>query len=162
MRNKLTRTKRAVMRFMDNADPDQPAHLRRLIRVFVARLQNQLILYYMSKNRECPDETARMRIFIWTFAIRIWHMGLFPMFWIIHGKEHRPIIIKFEINSLLSSPMKERIIRIFVYILLSLISNVRKRQIYTCMWMMELYSNILIYSIDSIVLYLFSCKLTLV
>ena len=31
----------------------------------------------MSKNRECPDQTARMRTLIWTFAVHIWHNGLF-------------------------------------------------------------------------------------
>ena len=38
------RTKRALMQFAGNAGPDQPAHSRRLIRAFVARLQNQWIL----------------------------------------------------------------------------------------------------------------------
>ena len=37
-------TKRAIMQFADNADPDQLVHLCRLIRAFVARSQNQRIL----------------------------------------------------------------------------------------------------------------------
>ena len=36
--------KRALMQIKDNTGPDQPVHLHRLIRVFVARLQNQWIL----------------------------------------------------------------------------------------------------------------------
>ena len=36
--------KRALMQFVDNAGPDQPAHLRSLIWAFVVRLQNQWIL----------------------------------------------------------------------------------------------------------------------
>ena len=34
------RTKGALMQFADNAGPDQPAQMRRLIRAFVVRLQN--------------------------------------------------------------------------------------------------------------------------
>ena len=36
--------KRALINFADNAGPDQPAHMRRLIKAFIARLQNQWIL----------------------------------------------------------------------------------------------------------------------
>ena len=35
------RTKSVLTQTADNAGPDQPAHSRRLIRAFVARLQNQ-------------------------------------------------------------------------------------------------------------------------
>ena len=35
------RTKRALMQFAANRGPDQPAHSRRLIRAFVAHLQNR-------------------------------------------------------------------------------------------------------------------------
>ena len=39
------------MEFADNVGPDQPARMRRLIRAFVARLQNQWILKHMpTKN----------------------------------------------------------------------------------------------------------------
>ena len=38
------RTKKALMRSADYTGPDQPAHLCRLIRAFVVRLQNQWIL----------------------------------------------------------------------------------------------------------------------
>ena len=75
------RTKRAIMPFAGNAGPDQPARTRRLIRAFVVRLQNQYI--YTSPNRECPDQTARMRTVIWTFAVGIWHKGHFPSLSII-------------------------------------------------------------------------------
>ena len=40
-----------LMKFADNAGQDQPAHLRRLIRAFVARIQNQWILLYMSTHK---------------------------------------------------------------------------------------------------------------
>ena len=36
--------KMALMLFADNTGPDQPVHLHRLIRAFVACLQNQWIL----------------------------------------------------------------------------------------------------------------------
>ena len=35
----------------------------------------------MSTNTECPDQTARMRMLIWTFAVRIWGKGLFTIVW---------------------------------------------------------------------------------
>ena len=67
-----------LMQIADDAGPDQPEHLRRLIRVFVARLQNQWKLQYMSKKRECCDRTARIRTLTWIFVFCIWHKGLFP------------------------------------------------------------------------------------
>ena len=47
-KNNKKKDKRAIIQFMDNAGPDQPAqadhvHSRRLIRAFVAHLQNQWI-----------------------------------------------------------------------------------------------------------------------
>ena len=45
-------TKKALMQFGDNAGPDQPAHLQRLIRAFIASIQNQWVLQYMSTNKE--------------------------------------------------------------------------------------------------------------
>ena len=57
-------TKINVIKFADNAGPDQPAQMRRLIRFSVARLQNQRILKYITLNRECPDQTAWMRMLI--------------------------------------------------------------------------------------------------
>ena len=59
-------TKRALMQFADNAGPDQPAHSRRLIRPFVTHLL------------EYSNQTARIRTLMWTFAILVWHMDLFP------------------------------------------------------------------------------------
>ena len=29
-------------------------------------------------NWHSPDQTARMRMLIWTFTVRIWHKGVFP------------------------------------------------------------------------------------
>ena len=55
------RKKMARMQFADNEGPDQPAHLRRLIRAFVSRRL---------------DQTARMRTLIWAFAVGIWHKAL--------------------------------------------------------------------------------------
>ena len=60
------------MQFAGNAVPDLPAHFR----AFVARLQYQWILWYMSTNRECFDQTAGMHMLILTFAIRIWHKSI--------------------------------------------------------------------------------------
>ena len=57
------------MQFADNAGPDQPAHKRRLIRAFIVRLQNQQILQYMSKNRECSDQTAQIFLFFFLFWV---------------------------------------------------------------------------------------------
>ena len=51
--------KRAIMQFADNTGPDHPALLRKLIWASIVRLQNQRILWYMSTNREYPDQTAR-------------------------------------------------------------------------------------------------------
>ena len=34
-------------------------------------------------DRECPDQTAWVYTLIWTFAVRIWHKGLFLTFFII-------------------------------------------------------------------------------
>ena len=71
------------MLFADNAGPDQPAHLHRLIRVSIARLQNLFILQYKSTNREYPDQTARMGTHIWTFAVCI-YMALGPLSRVTH------------------------------------------------------------------------------
>ena len=57
------------MQFANNTGLDQPAHLCRLIRAFVALLQNHWILEFMSMNRDCPDQTAQMHTLIWTFAV---------------------------------------------------------------------------------------------
>ena len=38
----------------------------------------------MSTYKECPDQTARMRTLIWTFAFRMRHKGLFPTFCITY------------------------------------------------------------------------------
>ena len=48
--------KRALINFVDNAGPDQPAHMR----------------------RECPGQSARRCTLIRTFAVGIWHKGIFP------------------------------------------------------------------------------------
>ena len=66
------------MHFADNSGPDQPARMRRMIRAYVVRLQNQWILSYLSTKRQCQDQTAWMHMFVWTIAVRIWHKGLFP------------------------------------------------------------------------------------
>ena len=65
------RRKGALTQFADNAGPDQPVDLPRLILALVFCLQNQCILSYMSTNRECPDQNARMCTFIWTFAVQV-------------------------------------------------------------------------------------------
>ena len=51
------------MQFADNTGPDQPARMRRLIWACVVRLQNQYMLY-MSTNRDCPGQTAPLRMLI--------------------------------------------------------------------------------------------------
>ena len=66
------------MQFADNTGPDQPAHLCRLIWAFDVHLQNEWILKYMSMNKECPDQTTWMHMFIWTLAVHMGHKGLFP------------------------------------------------------------------------------------
>ena len=38
---------------------------------------------YMSTNRECSDQTARIRMLIRAFAVRIWHKGIFQRFALI-------------------------------------------------------------------------------
>ena len=52
------------MQFADNTGPDQPARMRRLIWACVVRLQNQYMLWYMSTNRDCPGQTAPLRMLI--------------------------------------------------------------------------------------------------
>ena len=61
---KTQRKKRALMHFADDTGPDQPAHERRLIRNFVARLQNRWILKFMSTSRKYLDQSAWMRTLI--------------------------------------------------------------------------------------------------
>ena len=78
------------MQLVDNAGPDQPAHLHRLIMAIVACLQNQWTLKYMLTNKECPDQTAQMRSLIWIFAVFIWHKGLFTH--IVHHIHHNLFI----------------------------------------------------------------------
>ena len=51
---------RTLMKSADNAGTDQPAHSPMLIRAYVFRLQNRRILWYVSMNRECPNQTAWM------------------------------------------------------------------------------------------------------
>ena len=46
------------MHLADKAGPDQPVHKRRLIRTFVVRKRNQLILLYISTNKKLPDWTS--------------------------------------------------------------------------------------------------------
>ena len=53
--------------------PDQ----RRLIRALIVRLQNLLIPWYMSTNGECSDQTAGMRMVIWTYVVRKLYKGFF-------------------------------------------------------------------------------------
>ena len=65
---------------------------------YVALLQNQWILLYMSTNRKCPDQTAWIRTLIWTFAVRIWHKGLFHTLCIILYK----VFALFRINLVFS------------------------------------------------------------
>ena len=62
--------KRAFMQFAGNADQDQRAYSRWLVKSFV-RSQNQWILKYMSTNRDCLDQTTRMHMLIWTLAVRL-------------------------------------------------------------------------------------------
>ena len=75
------------MQFPDNVGPDQIVYSRSLIRSFVACLQHQWILL---TNIECPDQTAQMCTPIWTFAVPIWHKGLFPMLYIICSEDPIP------------------------------------------------------------------------
>ena len=44
----------------ENEGPDQSAHPRSLIRAFAVRKQNHWILYNVSMERKCLDETLRM------------------------------------------------------------------------------------------------------
>ena len=52
-----------------------------MMRTFIARFLNQWIFWYMyiSTNRECTDQTERIRMLTLTFAVRIWHEGAFIM-----------------------------------------------------------------------------------
>ena len=70
-------TKRALMQFANIAGPDQPAHSRRLIRIFVAAYR---INGYCSicRRTECQDQTARMCTLKWTSAARINIRVIFP------------------------------------------------------------------------------------
>ena len=70
------RTKRAIMPFAGNAGPDQPARSGHSLSAYRINI-------YTSPNRECPDQTARMRTVIWTFAVGIWHKGYLPSLSII-------------------------------------------------------------------------------
>ena len=70
--------RKGLYRYQENEGPNQHAHVLGLSLAFVARLQNQHILYNMSKNRKSPDQTVRTCSLIWDFTGRIWHlMGLF-------------------------------------------------------------------------------------
>ena len=54
--------KKALMQFADNAGPDQPALMRRLIRAFVARLQNQMCSICRQRllRSNCKDKHAHL------------------------------------------------------------------------------------------------------
>ena len=43
-----------------------------------------IVVRVMSTNRECPDQTARMHMLIWTFAVGIWQKSLFLTLRIIY------------------------------------------------------------------------------
>ena len=59
------------MQFVDNAGPDQPAHLRRLIWAYVVRLQVNDTVIYVDEQRMlrpyCTDEHALLDL---RFCIR--------------------------------------------------------------------------------------------
>ena len=52
--------------------------LHKLIRAFVARLQNQWLPQYMLTSKECSDQAARMLMLSWTFASLYDMRALFP------------------------------------------------------------------------------------
>ena len=47
------------------------------IMAFIVRLQWQYMLQYILTNRECSDQTARMRLLIWTNIVCKLYKGLF-------------------------------------------------------------------------------------
>ena len=54
-------------------DPDQPAHLRRLVCVFAAHLHNlgTQLNEFINVDTEDRDETVRMLGLIWIFSVRL-------------------------------------------------------------------------------------------
>jgi hypothetical protein len=51
-------------------DPDQPAHLRSLIRIHAVRLPTLLQLEKVIANSMDPDQTGQMRRLVWIHAVR--------------------------------------------------------------------------------------------
>ena len=57
------------MQFVDNAGPDQPAHLRRLIWAFAVRLQvNDTVIYVHEQRPDCTDEHALLDLTLRFFS----------------------------------------------------------------------------------------------
>ena len=63
------------MHFADNAGSDQPAHKHD--QGLHGPVTDQWILQYMSMNRECSDQTTRMRMLIWTNVVNKLYKGHF-------------------------------------------------------------------------------------
>ena len=63
----VQRRKRTLKPSAGNEVPDQTAHLRSLIRDFVAQLKN--LLQNISINREGPDQNVQIRRLILAFSI---------------------------------------------------------------------------------------------
>ena len=71
------------MQLADNADPDQSAHSRRLIRACVVRLQKQWEFEVYVDERRMSKSDCTSRHAHLDFAVRKWHKGLFPTICII-------------------------------------------------------------------------------
>ena len=68
--------------------PRSAAHLHRVIKAFVDRLQNQWILLYILMTKECSDQTAWVCTLIWIFTVCICHKSPFPMLCIIYSQNY--------------------------------------------------------------------------
>ena len=68
--------------------PRSAAHLHRVTKAFVDRLQNQWILLYILTTKECSDQTAGVCTLIWIFTVCICHKSPFPMLCIIYSQNY--------------------------------------------------------------------------
>jgi hypothetical protein len=54
--------------FATGMDPEQPAHMRSLVRIHAVRLPTLLQVAKITANSLDPDKTARMRRLVWIHA----------------------------------------------------------------------------------------------
>ena len=66
-----------------NKDPDQPAHLHSLIRIFTGCFLDSQGCKISSCRQDC-DQTAWMRMLIWDFVRRTCPKVCFPTLWLIY------------------------------------------------------------------------------